>query len=178
MLPLFLGVILVAGVCATSFRLRYLYISAGLTGLWFIATLVGQMAGSTWETLLPHGVFVMFSLFSLVVILGHILKAREVNRDVIFAGISVYFLLAISWALIYFIIENLSPGSLYFAGEETSKFSTLFLYYSLATITTLGYGEIYPVSDAARIFSAMEGVTGFLYIGVFIARLIALFKRV
>lgn len=176
-MPLLLGAILASGIGATCFRVRYLAISGSLAALWIFFTLLTMGQQGFIQPLLAPVIFAVFSLFTVVLILGHIMKVQKVTQDVIFAGISVYFLLAISWSIFYFIIETLSPGSFFFGEEETSKFSTLYIYYSLATITTLGYGEIYPVSDYARIFSAMEGVTGFLYIGVFIARLIALFKN-
>lgn len=48
------------------------------------------------------------------------------------------------------------------------------IYYSLVTLSTLGYGDIVAVTRAARSFSALEAVVGQLYIAVVVARLIGL----
>jgi voltage-gated potassium channel Kch len=50
------------------------------------------------------------------------------------------------------------------------------LYFSLTTLSTLGYGDIVPVSNVARMLAAMEAITGTLFITVLIARLVALYS--
>ena len=52
-----------------------------------------------------------------------------------------------------------------------------FLYFSLVTLTTLGYGDIVPISPPARIFAAMEAATGVLYIAITVARLVAGYQK-
>ena len=51
------------------------------------------------------------------------------------------------------------------------------LYFSLVSITTMGYGDILPVSALARSFASLEGVFGTLYLAVMIARLVGLHSR-
>jgi hypothetical protein len=51
------------------------------------------------------------------------------------------------------------------------------LYFSFITLSTVGYGDITPVSRAARLLTAMEAVTGLLYVAVLIARLVSLYSR-
>jgi hypothetical protein len=49
--------------------------------------------------------------------------------------------------------------------------------YHFKTKPTVGYGEITPVSQAARWLAAMEAMTGLLYVAVLIARLVSLYSR-
>ena len=49
--------------------------------------------------------------------------------------------------------------------------------FSLTTVTTLGYGDITPISPVARIWATLEAVTGVLYIAVLVARLVSLYRR-
>ena len=53
---------------------------------------------------------------------------------------------------------------------------TELLYFSLITLTTVGYGDIVPLSGMARILTALEGVTGVLYIATTVALLVGRFK--
>jgi len=59
-----------------------------------------------------------------------------------------------------------------FAGTNTSSS----LYYSLVTLTTLGYGDIVPKTQISGMLAGIEAVTGQLYIAVVIARIVALYS--
>ena len=50
----------------------------------------------------------------------------------------------------------------------------LFLYLSLVTLSSVGYGDIIPVTPPARMIAALEAVVGQLYLAVFLARLVGL----
>ena len=51
------------------------------------------------------------------------------------------------------------------------------LYFSLVTLTTLGYGDITPVGAIAQVWFALEALTGTLYLAVLIARLVGLYRQ-
>jgi hypothetical protein len=53
---------------------------------------------------------------------------------------------------------------------------TELLYFSLITLSTVGYGDIVPLSGMARILTALEGVTGVLYIATTVALLVGRFR--
>jgi hypothetical protein len=73
-------------------------------------------------------------------------------------------------------IQSDHPGS--FAGVPVdgteSEIGNALLYFSLVCLTTMGYGDILPVSDLARPLAVLEGVFGTLYLAVMIARLVGL----
>ena len=75
-------------------------------------------------------------------------------------------------------LEALRPGS--FAGlaqpGAVEGMGSELIYYSFVTLTTLGYGEITPVSITARNLAAMEAVTGVLYLATLVARLVGLYR--
>ena len=48
------------------------------------------------------------------------------------------------------------------------------LYYSFITLSTVGYGDITPVANAAKMLAAAEAITGVLYVAVLIARLVSI----
>ncbi len=83
--------------------------------------------------------------------------------------------LTLTWAITYMIVQWFDPRA--FGGLDGAINLQQFLYFSLTTITTLGYGDITPVSPFARIWSTLEAVTGVLYVAVLIARFVSLYKR-
>ncbi len=103
----------------------------------------------------------------------HITSAEETTIDLVYASLLGYFLLAIGFAHAYEVLTNL--GYMEFKPLKTFVDSDWnYLYYSFTTLTTLGYGDIVPVSPVARRLSGIEAATGVLYVAVFIGRLIGM----
>ncbi len=86
-------------------------------------------------------------------------------------------MLAIMWAITFSVIEFYAPGSFAFADGTGFAFWNQLLYFSLTTITTLGYGDIHPLTPLAQIWSTMEAATGVIYMAVLMARLVSLYQR-
>lgn len=90
--------------------------------------------------------------------------------DAMAAAVFGYLQIALIFSLLYFQIETVSPNSFEFAHGGSSP--TAFLYFSLLTITTLGYGDIVPLSNIARIVAGLEAVTGVMYVALLIGRIV------
>lgn len=116
-------------------------------------------------------------VYTVWLVMLHLMKARRVNADTIYAALCVYLLIGLAWALWYGVLIELDPGSF----REGSGVGTLGqrsmnaeLYYSLVTLTTLGYGDIVPMTPAARMSAALEAVIGQVYVVILVARLVGL----
>jgi hypothetical protein len=118
---------------------------------------------------------VFFVAYTIVIILSFIIREREVTRDVIYASIVVYLLIGVMWAFIYSAIEILQPGSFKIVEGHFNEGSLLFLYYSFVTLTTLGYGDMTPLTEVASSFSLLEAVIGQIYLTVLIAMLVGVY---
>lgn len=172
-----MALVMFSGAYATSHKRWHLIVSAALGVPWLVLTLMGALVSDGPLQIVALSLFVLFTYYTSGVILTHVVRTKDVTRSLIAAGISVYFLLALGWAVIFAIIVILNPGAIHFPeGDGFIPFSS-FLYFSITTITTVGYGDVYPVSAVARILAALEGAAGFLFIGVFIARLISQFRK-
>jgi uncharacterized membrane protein len=90
---------------------------------------------------------------------------------VIMGGICVYLLMGFLWAFVFTILESVQPGSFQMPEGLEAGLSS-FSYYSFVTITTLGYGDVTPVSNPARSLALLEAILGQLYIAILIARLV------
>jgi hypothetical protein len=105
------------------------------------------------------------------------LSARAVDSEQLYAALSAYLLAGTFFGVFYWALERTWPGSFAVSGEGgQSNFSLMLaIYYSLVTLTTLGYGDIVPRSEVGRGLAIMEAVAGQLYLAVMIARLVSLY---
>lgn len=109
-----------------------------------------------------------------VAILIYIFRQKEIDGDVIAGAIVAYLLMAVMWSQIYLVLETAQPGSFNLpAGAGDSK-QALLRYFSLVTITTVGYGDITPATHAARAFANLESVVGQLYLVIQVAWLVGM----
>jgi len=110
--------------------------------------------------------------------LRFIVRASVVNSEVLCAGISAYLLVGMFWMFAYVLMAQLVPGSFAFStGPDSSHVMNRFTayYFSFMTLSTVGYGDISPVSNGARALAVAEAMTGTLFMAVLIARLVALY---
>jgi len=112
-----------------------------------------------------------------------LVKQHRVSVDTILGGINVYLLFAIGFMFLHGIVEVSNPGSYEVQGQiltevigETPgvRAAGMLLYFSIVTMTTLGYGDIVPVAPVARMLCGVEAMAGQLYVAIFIARLVAI----
>lgn len=126
---------------------------------------------------------VVFLAYVIWIIMSAVVRPGEVTVDKIYGAICVYLLLGMLWAHLYGILEIAEPGSFSFPDQTTpvsrveqGDYRALehdLGYYSYVTLTTLGYGDITPVTHRARQLSWLEALFGQLYIAITIARLVA-----
>lgn len=153
-----------------------------LTILLVIPALAGPWLDLYWRGIVPGwiitGTHVVFVGFVVGQLLWFILKATRVDSEVMCAGISAYLMLGIMWTPTYLMISQLNPGS--FSGVHLAANQSLgrfdALYLSFVSLTSLGCNDITPLSKVARMLMMVESTTGVLFLGVLIARLVALYS--
>lgn len=116
---------------------------------------------------------ILFMGFIVGIILSYLFREDEITSDVIMAAICGYFLIGLLWSNVYLLLVALEPSSFQFSRAMGSGGED-FTYYSFVTLTTLGYGDITPVTTPARSLSLLEAVTGQLYLAVLVARLVGI----
>lgn len=124
---------------------------------------------------------IMLSLSSVILVGGvvitflQLIRPMPSDREKLFSAVFGYFLIATLWAYLYLRIDLVSPGAMSFPADDPKNFTT-YLYYSLVTISTLGYGEITPVLPLPRILAALEACFGTLYVAVLIGQIVGRFR--
>jgi len=106
-----------------------------------------------------------------------VLRSHTVTAELILGAVNVYLLIGIGFAFIYGLIELLQPGS--FTGLEelasTPDRVLYFLYFSFITMSTLGYGDISPLTPHGMTATYIEAVFGQLYLAILVARLVSMY---
>jgi hypothetical protein len=117
---------------------------------------------------------IAFMGFVIVQIAKFIYQSKTVTMEVLFAAIAVYLLLAVMWEFIYSLLALLQPGAFKVPVGLAEGHEQIFLYFSLVTITTLGYGDITPITEMATALSVLESFIGQMYLVVVIAWLVGM----
>jgi hypothetical protein len=171
------SLVLVGGVYAVGRRRRMLVVGLGLA----ILAIALQ-----WSALLSRDpvlfgfagiAYIAFLGLTIGEVLRYLLKRGPVTADKLHGALAGYIMIAFLWAFLYAIVEVFAPGSFSFPHSDTTDPHAFFrlLYFSFTTITTVGFGDITPVSDQARSLVMIEEFVGVFFVGILIARLAGLY---
>jgi hypothetical protein len=116
--------------------------------------------------------FTVFMGIAAFTLLSRIMTEQAVTSDTVRGGIAMYLLMGCFWTPVFRLIVILDPAA--FGNAPGSEDPMTLLYFSFATLTTLGYGDIVPVNPAARIAAVLEVAFGQIFLAVFIARLVGM----
>jgi|SRR5579862_7053495 len=123
------------------------------------------------------GLLAAFFALTVVGLFSYLTSVRYVLRTHLYTAVSVYLLLAMTWFALYCAIDAAFPGSFQLGSNILANRQSELLYFSLITLTTIGYGDILPLNGEARMLAALEGVIGVLYVAIMVALLVSAFKR-
>ena len=105
-----------------------------------------------------------------IVALRRLVQHRTVKVETLLGALSVYLLIALAATYFFLFIDTFLSGSGRFFGQEEP--TTVFTYFSLITITTVGYGDFDPAGVVGRAAAAWEAIIGQIYLVVVVARLV------
>ena len=104
-----------------------------------------------------------------------IFKTKKIDSHIISSAISIYVLVGIFWYLLFMFLLMIDPNSFYIRNFNPEMVSIDMIYFSFTTLTTLGYGDITPVSYTAKMWSITEAMMGVMFLAVMISRVVSLF---
>ena len=113
-----------------------------------------------------------------VVVLTQVFREGTITFNRIQGAIAAYLLLGLFWAFVYELVSLQWPAAFASASpvgvSPNEDLSSRFIYFSLVTLTTMGYGDITPVHPIARSLATMEALLGQLFPAVLLARLVSM----
>ncbi|HEY1272091.1 MAG TPA: ion channel [Terriglobales bacterium] len=121
----------------------------------------------------------LFVGFTLMVLLRAVLRTQKVTPDTIYGALSVYLMMAVLWGVAYMLLVTFQPGALSLDATRHPNHRVDWsdcMFYSFITLTSLGYGDMVPVTPHSRSLTILEAVSGIMYVAVLVARLVGLYS--
>ncbi len=173
LIRLSISVLLIASVYLLSHNRRVL-VTAVVLGLPTLATNWGVVTHEyPWLMLMNYCSNVLFFSYVTWCLLQQIFTARRVTGDTIWGSICIYLMLGFVWSFIYGALAVVQAGA--FKDVAAEQVASL-VYFSFVTLSTLGYGDITPLTRQAQVLAFSEALVGQLYLTVLVARLVGLYS--
>jgi len=174
---LLLSLALLAGLLTLTRRRAVRWLGTVLVAGGFLFKTAALFWDASWLSICDS-LFTFLALFALVsVVFLQVSRSGPVSAHRIRGAIALYLLIAMLFAFLYGLIEKLAPGAFTMpggrSGAEVAHTDT-FYYFSIVTLTTVGFGDISPVHPFVRSLVMLEALIGQLYPAVLLARLVSL----
>jgi hypothetical protein len=169
--------ILLLGIYAISHVRRRLVIAVVLAIALLGTKWSGYIIANEMLLLVNNGLGVIFFTFTACLLLADVLRKGAVTAHKIYGALCVYLIIGLTWGFMFLTLEGFQPGSFLFGQARMSgveKDPATLVYFSFVTLSTVGYGDITPLSPPARAFAFMEAIIGQIYLAVLVARLVGL----
>ncbi len=132
------------------------------------------VASTHWITVATQAMgLLFFGVVAYELLVDILSKESRVDANLIAGAVAVYLLIGVCFSFIYDLMFSLDPGSFRGIAENAPAHPT-FTYFSFVTITTLGYGDITPLTRIGGAFATLEAIIGQLYLTVLVARLVGM----
>jgi len=158
------------GRTALSFLLVFVLIGAAVS-LRFASQEAGQAALFNYALLLHVVIYV--SVIGLL--LRYVFGPEIMDADRLWGAAAVYLMMGILWCLIYAITAIPDASAFLVRGEPVNLSVTDLLYFSFSTLTTIGFGDIVPITRAGQVAAILEGIIGTLFLAILIAKLVGVY---
>lgn len=118
-------------------------------------------------------VVVALAVMTPVVIVRRLIQHRQVKAATVIGAIGAYLFIPIAFFYTFLAVEQIQQEPFFSSAEPT----TSFMYFSMATITTLGYGDLAAVSTIGQYLAASEAIIGQVYLVTCVALIVGLFSQ-
>ncbi|MBU2710336.1 ion channel [Zooshikella harenae] len=130
--------------------------------------------GTPTFAMLDTFLYIIFFAYIIIRIIKLVFANTVITRDTLYGAMCVYLLFGIWWALCYSFIELVHPDSFHGINAVDGYDVWGFIYFSYVSLTTLGLGDMVPITRAAQSLTALEAVVGQFYLAVSVARLVGM----
>jgi voltage-gated potassium channel len=178
LLHAFLNLLVSAALVYMAATTRRHLLIAGSLGLSlvvlkFVRVLVVDTAAMEHLQILANQVLLIY-VFLLMI--RDLFTAKVVDATILLLAINCYLVIGVLWALAYALVHQADPGAFAYPVSASVSARQHLYYFSFVTLTTLGYGDIQPLSPLARSLAIAESVSGVLFTGILVARLVGLYS--
>jgi len=167
-------------VYAASFRRSLVIIAIALSIPAFAQRVLNLSVDASSLSILNLVLSFAFDAFIVVVIFRRVFGPHQPTSETIFGALCIYLLVGFGFASVYGMLALLNPHAFYLdpvVNTHTIPDRLDFIYYSYATMTSLGGAGITPVTSEARAVTVIEALMGVLYLAVLISRLVGAYRH-
>lgn len=177
---LFLGGLMFVPVILSTIRLSQIKGWLWQAVLLVAGIVIFAVAGQFWPNpafaTIGWGMMAVYFGLTVVGLFSYVHDAESITSSHLFTAVSIYLLLALLWFALYCAVTSFYPGAILTSQRIIDRQSVL-LYFSLATLTTVGYGDVVPVYNEVRMLAVLESVAGVLYVAITVAILVSSYRR-
>jgi len=116
---------------------------------------------------------VLLAMIAPAVVVRRLLRHRRATRATLLGAISAYLLIALAFFYAFLAVDQYEQADFFGEAQPTSAF----MYFSLTTITTLGYGDLAAHTELGRLLATTEAVVGQVYLVTFVAMVVSLLAQ-
>ena len=98
---------------------------------------------------------------------------RAVTYDTVLAAAGTFILIGLFFAAIFALVVELDPTAI-IAGNSAATRPDL-MYFSFATLTTLGAVDVFPASELAKMLTVFEAMMGLIYVAILVGAVVGSF---
>lgn len=177
-----IGLTLITGIYPLSHRKSFLLISGFFAMLTFTALWIAFFSKSGFAAGVSLIAGYVFFFYNAIVILLALLSRQKISFDDLAGAVSAYLLLGLSGAFVFAFFDLISPNSIAASSSVVPEAQSPhgleslvdYIYFSFTCLTTLGFGDLVPVTAPTRVFAYLEAVIGQIYLTILVARLVGL----
>jgi len=174
----FMAIAVTFFIVYTMIEKRHFFIAAVLFALIILVMDINYLINDTMPSkLIYYSLILAFYAFAITELLINMFRTKEINANIIFSALCAYLLIGVFYSSAYIIIETIAPGSFQYQSNQNQLLTSFDLtYFSFTTLSTVGFGEIIPVTAQAKSIVILEEMTGVLYLAVIVAKMVAAFR--
>ncbi|WDQ17824.1 potassium channel family protein [Rhodopirellula sp. P2] len=148
-------------------------------GVAYVTSWANEITGTMGLAIVSDACFALVFVILIYAVGENVFGEGPIDASRIIGAVSIYFLLGLLWAFLYTLAELIQPGSFLFPVANTESIQNTrliseFIYFSNVTLTTLGYGDVVPLSRPAKMLAVLQAMLGQLYVAIVIARMVGL----
>ena len=155
---------------------RRTLLASAFVAVWLVLTWLRPLGATAAGEIATDIALLAVCLITIESALRRALRPGDVDAEMLCAAVSAYMIMGVGWAAVYTALQTADPGAFALQGADAEAPWSALLYFSFATLTTLGYGDISPASSYGRAFATVEAVSGTVYLAILIAYLVSNFR--
>jgi len=171
-------IFLLSAFALSKYRSRIIYFAIAVIVINLFSSLLNLYIFNT----VSYLIMVLFFVLMVILLILQIVRAKNITFQVIIASIIGYLMLGLSFSVLIGFVYEIDSSAYSFQHivermDTTFFITSNYIYYGFVTLTTLGYGDIIPLTPETKSLAIFISITGQMYIAIVIATLVSKYLK-